>query len=125
MNGNDSKNPELITAALENVLNYVWDNEMGHYLRASREELRQDHIFRSLVVLDQWLHGYRVVSEELLSENLPIVQEELLSSQRSPLSQESLPTLKTHNIRRSLLQAYRLQQARRVCPGCGDDGTLF
>jgi hypothetical protein len=22
-------------------------------------------------------------------------------------------------------QAYRVQQARRSCPGCGDDGTLF
>jgi len=49
----------------------------------------------------------------------------ILGSQRESSTPEQLRELSDPKKQEQYRLAYRLQQARRSCPGCGDDGVMF
>ena len=119
-----NKTPRPIAEVLERVLNYLCHEKLSSYRRTSREDRRQDHVFLSLVPLDQRWHGHPRASEESLPEHRSTVQEgpcypsECLA-RREIVDQEETPC------KENPLQAGRLRQARCACLRCGDDETLF
>jgi hypothetical protein len=49
----------------------------------------------------------------------------ILGSQQESSTPEQLRELSDPRKQEQYRLAYRLQQARRSCPGCGDDGVMF
>lgn len=48
-----------------------------------------------------------------------------LTDNRPPLDSALVPAAELSEEQRKLWEAFREQQQRRSCPGCGDDGSLF
>lgn len=48
-----------------------------------------------------------------------------LTNNSSPLDSTLPPAVKPNEEQEKLWEAFREQQRRRSCPGCGDDGSLF
>lgn len=48
-----------------------------------------------------------------------------LTNNRSPLDSTLPPAEEVTEEQKKLWEAFREQQRRRSCPGCGDDGSLF
>ena len=55
------------------------------------------------------------------------IQENVLTSQSQPtaVTKRDIEKVSEQEEQELYWQAYRLQQARRFCPGCGDDGVVY
>lgn len=49
------KLPPTVRNAVEEVLDYLWDDELKHYACLPLDDLEAPHVFDSLLVLDGWL----------------------------------------------------------------------
>jgi hypothetical protein len=49
--------PPTVRAAIEDVLSYLWSDELTHYACVPLEDLNAPHIFDSLLILDGWLRA--------------------------------------------------------------------
>jgi hypothetical protein len=47
--------PPTVRRALEDVMTYLWDDELSHYAYSPLGEHGASHIFESLLVLSGWL----------------------------------------------------------------------
>ena len=57
-------------------------------------------------------------------DNKPAAKDDLTDNS-TPLDTTLVPAEIPSDEARKLWDAYREQQRRRSCPGCGDDGSLF
>jgi len=112
----DSRISGQVTEALQSVLEYLWDDELAHYRSNVEEGRGQGHIFQSLVVVDQWLNNHRRPPEDFLREPGPVHTTKPQDG-REQLTEEQLADLESPQCQEDFRQAYRLQQARRSCPG--------
>jgi hypothetical protein len=59
--------PEHVAKALEEVLSYLWQDEIENFI-ADEPAAHEPHIFRELVTVDGWFYGYRASAEELVRD---------------------------------------------------------
>jgi len=66
-----------------------------------------------------------VTMGQLETEEFEPTDQSGATCQRLPGTQQDIIKLSDPQKQELYWQAYRLQQARRSCPGCGDDGILY
>ncbi|HOW73959.1 MAG TPA: hypothetical protein PKY77_25425 [Phycisphaerae bacterium] len=52
---NEPELPGYIQEAIRAILDYLWDDELAHYLETSPREGRNKHIFNTIRRVDRWL----------------------------------------------------------------------
>ena len=49
--------PEPVSSSIDNVLDYLWDDEFSSYMACSREE-RSNHIYNDMCIVRSWIWNY-------------------------------------------------------------------
>jgi len=70
-------------------------------------------------------HFKDAIMGQLETEELDPTDRPGATCQRLPGTQQDIKQISDPQKQELYRQAYRLQQARRSCPGCGDDGVLY
>jgi hypothetical protein len=66
-----------------------------------------------------------VTMGQLETEELDPTDQPAPTCQQLPGTRQDIKDIPDPQEQELYWQAYRLQQARRSCPGCGDDGVLY
>lgn len=57
--------PASVAMAIEEVIGYLWEAEIENFI-ADEPTADEEHIFRSLVAIDQWFSGHEASPEEVV-----------------------------------------------------------
>ena len=66
-----------------------------------------------------------VTMGQLETEEFDLINRPGSTCQPLPGTRQDIAAISDPQTQELYWQAYRLQQARRSCPGCGDDGVLY